>query len=51
MISVYLLLDSQGVNKVLMLGKNRKAKGYFLNICCHSVLSLTTIRTETFNPG
>ena len=24
---------------------------YFLKTCCHSVLSLTTILAETFNPG
>jgi hypothetical protein len=31
--------------------KNRKTKGYFLETYCHSVLSLTTIRAETLNPG
>ena len=28
-----------------------EATRHYLKTCCHSVLSLTTIRAETFNPG
>ena len=34
-----------------MPGNRQFSCHYFLNTCCHSVLSLTTIRADTFNPG